>query len=349
MTESPSPLRMLLSRHTKRREFITLLGGAAAAWPLAARAQQPQPTRRIGMLLNQAAGDQDTRAWIGAFRQQLEALGWSEPRNLRIDIRFAAGELDRVRDYAANLVNSRADVLFAESTPMIAVLQQKTRTIPIVFVGGSNPVGSGFVRSLAHPGGNITGFISFEPAMGGKWLETLREIAPHVRRAALIYNPQTHTGQYFASIETATRSLAIEMVRAEFREAGDIERNVEDFARQPNGGLLVLSDPSTTLHRELIVALAAPAGGRLCRPHFQRREPGRPAGADTSQIRAGDQPQNRQGARPRRAADIARPRRRGHRMIGRREFITLRGGVTLAGRSLSGRYGGDSCRAIAQS
>jgi putative tryptophan/tyrosine transport system substrate-binding protein len=286
----------------KRREFITLLGGATA-WPLAARAQQPQPSRRIGMLLNQAAGDQDTRAWIGAFRQQLEALGWSEPRNLRIDIRFAAGELDRVRDYAADLVNSRADVLFAESTPMIAALQQATRTMPIVFVGGSNPVGSGFVLSLAHPGGNITGFISFEPAMGGKWLETLREIAPHVRRAALIYNPQTHTGQYFASIEIATRSLAIEIVRAEFREAADIERNVEDFARQPNGGLLVLSDPSTTLHRELIVALAArhglPAiypfryfvtGGGLASYGVDRLDQYRRAGGYVARIFKGESP-----------------------------------------------------------
>jgi len=243
----------------RRRDFITLLS-SATTWPLAAHAQQPQPMRRIGMLLNQGAGDQDARSWIAAFRQQLEASGWSEPHNLRIDIRFAAGELDRLRDYAADLVNSRADVLFAESTPMIAALQQTTRTVPIVFVGGSNPVGSGFVRSLAHPGGNITGFISFEPAMGGKWLESLSEIAPRIKRVALIYNPQTHTGQYFASIETAARSLAIEPVRAEFREAVDIERSVGDFARQPNGGLLALSDPSVTLHRASILGLATRLG-----------------------------------------------------------------------------------------
>jgi putative ABC transport system substrate-binding protein len=237
----------------KRRAFITLFAGAAA-WPLAARAQQVERVRRIAVLNNLAEGDRDTQAWTGAFRQRLESLGWS---NLQIDIRWAAGDLTRLRRYAADLVSMAPDVAFAESTPAISALQQATRTIPIVFVGGSNPVGSGFVASLARPEGNITGFISFEPAIGGKWLGTLKEIAPRVVRAALIYNPQTHTGQYFQSIETAAQSLGVELVRLAFGDASDLERGIDDFARAPNGGLLVLSDPSTGLHRELIVALAA--------------------------------------------------------------------------------------------
>ena len=241
----------------RRREFITLLGSAAAAWPLVARAQQAERMRRIAVLNNVAEGDPDTQAWIGAFRQRLESLGWSENRNLKIGIRWGAADLTRLRHYAVELVSMGPDVAFVESTPSIRALQQATRTIPIVFVGGSNPVGSGFVASLARPEGNITGFISFEPAIGGKWLGTLKEIAPRVARAALIYNPRTHTGQYFQSIETAAQSLGVELVRVAFHDASDIERGIDDFARAPNGGLLVLSDPSTALHRDLIVTLAA--------------------------------------------------------------------------------------------
>ena len=241
----------------KRREFITLIGGTAAAWPLAAGGQNPARPRRIGLLHNLAESDRDAKIWIGAFRQRLEGLGWSEGRNLRIDIRWGAGDLGRYPGHAAELVSMTPDVLFGDSTPVIAALQQATRTIPIVFVGGSNPVGSGFVASLVHPGGNITGFISFEPAIGGKWLQTLKEIAPSVARTGLIYNPRTHTGQYFQSIEAAAQSLAIKLVRLAFRDATDIEGGIVDLAREPNGGLLVLSDPSASLHRDLIVRLAA--------------------------------------------------------------------------------------------
>jgi ABC-type uncharacterized transport system substrate-binding protein len=215
--------------------------------------------RRIGILHNLAEGDRDAQIWIGVFRQRLESLGWREGRNLHIEIRWGAGDLDRYRSHAAELISMAPDVLFGDSTPTIAALQQTTRNIPIVFVGGSNPVGSGFVASLAHPGGNITGFISFEPAIGGKWLQTLREIVPSVALVGLIYNPQTHTGQYFQSIETAARSLTVKLVQVAFRDAADIERGIGDLAREPNGGLLVLSDPSASFHRDLDREVGGPA------------------------------------------------------------------------------------------
>jgi putative ABC transport system substrate-binding protein len=241
----------------RRREFITLLGGATAAWPLAVRAQQPERMRRIGVLDNQRESDPERQSEINAFRQRLNALGWSEGRAVRIDVRHSAGDLGRLHGYAAELVTLGADVILGTSTPTIAALRQATRTIPIVFVGAQNPVGSGFVASLARPNGNITGFVDFEATMGGKWLETLREVAPGVRRVALIYNPESHTGQYFQSIEDASRSLAIKVIPVQFREAADLERSLGDFASEPNCGFLALPDTSTTLHRDLIVKLAA--------------------------------------------------------------------------------------------
>ena len=240
----------------KRREFITLLG-SAAAWPLAARAQQTDRMKRIGVLMNYAERDRDILPLISAFRKRLEDFGWSEGRNVRIDERWAAGDLDRLRAYAKELVSLKADVIFCNGTPTVVALQQATRTISIVFVNANDPIGFGFVKSIARPSGNITGFVSFEPAMGGKWLEMLREIAPGVVRIALIYNPQTHTGQHFQSIESGARSLAIKIARVQFRNAAEIERGIDDFAREPKGGLLVLPDTSNTLHRDLIVRLAA--------------------------------------------------------------------------------------------
>jgi len=241
----------------RRREFITLLGGAAA-WPVSARAQRPvERMRRIGVLDNQRESDPERQSEINAFRQRLNTLGWNEDRSIRIDVRHSACDLGRLHGYAAELVTLGVDVILGTSTPTIAALRQATRTIPIVFVGAQNPVGSGFVASLAYPGGNVTGFVDFEATMGGKWLETLREVAPGVRRVALIYNPETHTGQYFQSIEDASRSLAIKVISLPFQEAAGLERSLGDFAREPNCGFLALPDTSTTLHRDLIVKLAA--------------------------------------------------------------------------------------------
>ena len=300
---------------TTRRQFITtMLGGAAPAWSVAAHSQQAGRMRRVGMLTNLIENDREALSWMTAFRQQLEREGWTEGRNIRFDVRWGAGDLDRVRRYAAELVSLTPDAAFGDSTPTIAALQKETHTIPIVFVGGSDPVGSGFVTSLARPGGNITGFISFEPAIGGKWLQTLSEIAPGVTRVALIYNPRTHTGQYFQSIETAAQLLAVNLSRLPFSDAADIERGLDSLAREPNGGVLVLSDPSTQLHLDLIITLAAkhrlpavypfrwfvtrgglvvlrrrskgpvPAGCRICFPHPQGGKANRPASAGPTKL-----------------------------------------------------------------
>jgi putative ABC transport system substrate-binding protein len=213
---------------------------------------------------------------ISTARQRLGELGWSEGRNIRIDERWAGGDADRLRAYAAELVSLKPDVIFGEGTPVVAALQQATRTIPIVFLNANNPIGFGFVASMARPGGNITGFVSAEPAMGGKWLETLREIAPDVARVALIYNPQTHTGQYFQSIDSASQSLAVKIIPLPFRDSAEIERALGDFAREPKGGL-----PSCSARHQHFIAsrLDHHAGGSepiagdlsLSLLHHQRR------------------------------------------------------------------------------
>jgi putative ABC transport system substrate-binding protein len=241
----------------RRRDFIKVIGGIAAAWPVTARTQQPDRIRRVGLLMGLVESDLEAQSLIGRIRHRLGELGWSEGRNIRIEDRWTAGDSNRLRAYAAELAQLQPDVIVCEGTPMVAAVQQATRTIPIVFVNANNPIGSGFVASIARPGGNITGLVSFEPAMGGKWLETLKEIAPDVARVALIYNPQTHTGQHFQSIEAASRSLAVNAISLPFGNAAEIERALGDFAREPAGGLLVLPDNSTNLHRDLVCTLAA--------------------------------------------------------------------------------------------
>jgi putative tryptophan/tyrosine transport system substrate-binding protein len=241
----------------QRRAFITLLGGTAAAWPLAARAQQSERIRLVGTLIGTAESDPEAQSLISRTRHRLEELGWSEGRNIRIEVRWTAGDNGRLRAHAADLAQLKPDVIVCEGTPVVAALQQATRTVPIVFVNANNPIGSGFVASIARPGGNITGLVSFEPAMGGKWLETLKEIAPDVARVALIYNPQTHSGQHFQSIDSVSQALAVKAIRVPFSNAADIELALGDFAREPKGGLLVLPDISTNLHNDLICRLAA--------------------------------------------------------------------------------------------
>jgi putative ABC transport system substrate-binding protein len=241
----------------RRRDLIIAIGGAVAVWPIAARAQQPERIRRVGVLLGTAESDPEAQSLISATRHRLEQLGWSEGRNIRMENRWTAGDSERLRAYAAELAQLNSDVIVCEGTPVVAAVQQATRTIPVVFVNANNPIGSGFVASIARPGGNITGFVSSEPAMGGKWLETLKEIAPDVVRVGLVYNPQTHTGQNFQSIESVSQALAVKAIRLPFSNAAEIERTVGDFAREPKGGLLVLPDNSTILHRNLICTLAA--------------------------------------------------------------------------------------------
>jgi putative ABC transport system substrate-binding protein len=240
----------------RRRDIIQGVAGWAAAWPIVLRAQPARSTRLVGVLTSLEAADIESRGLIDVFRQELQKLGWEQGRNLQIDDRWAAGDLDRLAHEAAELVSGKPEVILGYGTPVVAVLHRATQTIPIVFANANDPVGSGFVKSIARPEGNITGFVSFEPAIGGKWLETLKEISPRVARVGLIYNPKTHTGQHFASIETASRSLKVDPVRLSFADAEEIERKVHDFARLQSSGLLVLPDNSTNLHRDLIVSLA---------------------------------------------------------------------------------------------
>ena len=241
----------------KRREFITLLGGAAATWPLAARGQQGERMRQIGVLMAQAEDDPLARASIKAFQDGLNKLGWTEGRTVRIDYRWAASDPDRMRTYAADLVRMAPDVIVAHSPPGLAAVQRQTRTIPIVFVQIVDPVGAGFIQSLAKPGGNATGPTEYEFAMGGKWLELLKEIAPAISRVAVILMPEhvTNAG-LFRAIGALAPSLGVQLARAAVSEAAEVERAIDEFARDSNGGLMVLPSPIAFLHREPIIALA---------------------------------------------------------------------------------------------
>jgi ABC-type uncharacterized transport system substrate-binding protein len=242
----------------QRREFITLLSGAAGGWPLAAHAQQDGRIRRIGVLASGAEDDPQVKAWLAAFRQGLEKLGWPEGRNVRIDTRFGAANAERFRALAKELVALQPDAILAGSAPIVAALARETRTIPVVFVAVSDPIGSGFVASLARPGGNLTGMLLFEEGITGKWLAMLKEIAPGLTRAALVGNPKTTAYDYYLrAAEALAPSLAIELVPSRVENAADIERAIAGFARMPDGGLVLLPDPTNTLDRDLIIALAA--------------------------------------------------------------------------------------------
>jgi putative ABC transport system substrate-binding protein len=242
----------------RRRDFIALLSGAAAAWPLAARAQQPEQMRRIGVLMNAAADDPEDQAEVAAFQQVLQQLGWSDGRNVRFDIRWSENDVDLDRRYAAELVALMPDVVLASGTLSVAAFQHITRTLPMVFVRVSDPVGAGFVDSLARPGGNTTGFMLFEYSSSGKWLELLKQIAPTVTRAAILRDPANPAGiAQFGAIQAAAQSLGVEVSPISVRDAGEIERAVTAFARSANGGLIVTPSAGTSVHQDLIIALAA--------------------------------------------------------------------------------------------
>jgi putative ABC transport system substrate-binding protein len=243
----------------KRREFITLLGGAAA-WPLAARAQQPERARRIGMLQPFAPHDAEAQPRVSAFRRRLQELGWTDGHNVRIDYRWAPpGDPARMRAEAAELVSLNPDVIVDASTPPVVALRAETRTIPILFVQVIDPVAAGFVTSLARPGGNVTGVTTFEFSMGGKWLETLKDVSPQIARVAVLYNPKTapFAGLLLRSIAAAAPSFALEPIDTPVQDAAEIERAIDAIAQKSNSGLLVLPDASNLLHRELITTRAA--------------------------------------------------------------------------------------------
>jgi putative ABC transport system substrate-binding protein len=242
----------------KRREFIAMLGGGAAAWPLAARAQQREKMHRIGVLMNLTADDAEGQARLAAFLQGLQEAGWAVGRNARIDLRWGAGDADRFRKQAAELVALAPDVVLASGIPTATPLLQATRTVPIVFVNVVDPVGAGLVASLARPGGNATGFTISEYGISGKWVELLKEIAPAVTRVAVLRDAASSSGiGYLGAIQSVASSFGIELTPVGINDATEIERGVTAFARGSNGGLIVTGNTLTIVHRELIITLAA--------------------------------------------------------------------------------------------
>src|SRR5215471_3362332 len=309
-----------------RRDFITLLGGAATSWPMVVRAQQPEQMRRIGMLTNLAENDPEERRRMAAFLQALQRLGWRDGDNVRIDYRVALGKADNARRYASELVALAPDVILASGSVSTGALFEATSTIPIVFAHVPDPVAAGFVESLTRPGGNVTGFSPFEYAMSGKWLELLKEIAPRVAWVGVLRDRAiaAGTGQ-FGAIEAAAASFGVELSPMGVRDADEIERAITAFAREANRGLIVTASPLTVINRDLIITLAArhklPAvyferffvagGGLICYgtnyPDQYRRAAGyvdrilkgeRPADLPVqypTQVRIGNQPQDREG------------------------------------------------------
>jgi len=243
----------------RRRDFLSLIGGAAATWPLAVRAQQPARLRQVAILRAEVAGDPEGLRNSGALIQGLQALGWTPGRNVRIEQRWAGGSVDAMKALAKELVALEPDVIVVVSTPVSAAVMQETHTIPIIFVQNFDPVGSGLVKSLVAPDGNITGFTSYEPGISSKWLELLKGVAPQVARVAIMYNPQTapYAGVFLRSIEAASPIFAIQPIAMPIQDSGTIEKSIEAFAREINPGLMVLPDATTTVHEKLIVKLAS--------------------------------------------------------------------------------------------
>src|SRR5262245_38009303 len=239
----------------RRRQFITLLGGAAAAWPLAARAQQR--ARRVGVLVG-TGNDLQSQFWLAAFRRRLQELGWSDGRDLQIDVRWGSADIDYIHSSAADLVNSKPDAILVYGVRVLNAIRQATRQIPVVFIATSDPVGLGFVESLAHPGGNLTGFMLYEVSVAGKLVELLKELVPDLVRVALVFNPDNSSAAgYWRSIETVAKSRNVIPISLPVRDIANILDAVDAFAREPNGGLVLPTDVTTIVNRDLIVALAA--------------------------------------------------------------------------------------------
>jgi len=243
----------------RRREFTTMLVGAAATWPLATSAQQAERIRRLGVLMAVAESDADVRSGIGLFQQHLQDLGWKDGRNIRIDYRWGDADAGRIQALAKELVGLQPDVLVAHSTPSAKGLLQATHSIPIVFLTVTDPLGQGLVASLSHPGANITGFSVFEFSLGTKWAEVLKQIAPSTGRVTAIFNPETapYYGMYLRSIEAATAVIPIELIAVEVRSEADIENTIRKVGSEPNQGLFVLPDSHNVVHRKRIIELAA--------------------------------------------------------------------------------------------
>jgi putative ABC transport system substrate-binding protein len=242
----------------RRREFLTLLGTTAATWPLAARAQQPESTRKIAILMNRAANDAEGEARLAAFKQTLQQLGWSEGRNVRFDIRYGEDNIEIERKFASELLALAPDIILASGTVSMTALQPLSHTLPIVFAVVTDPVGAGFVSSLAQPGGNATGFMLYEYGFGGKWLELLKQIAPSVSRAAILRDPTNPSGlAYMAVIRAAAQSLGMDVSPISMSDADEIDRGVSAFARSANGALIVTPNSSASVNRALIIRLAA--------------------------------------------------------------------------------------------
>ena len=325
----------------RRRDFIVGLGGAAAVWPLTVRGQEPGRMRRIGVLMG--GNEPSTKSRLAAFRQRLSELGWGEGRNLQIDGRFAGGNRAILPKYALELVGLKPDLFLAQSSACVVALQQATRTVPIVFAEATDPVGGGYVESLARPGGNATGFMNFEYGLAGKYLELLKQIAPHVTRAAVLRDPAQFAGVgELGAIQAVAPSLRVVVIPIDVRDPASIERSIASFAREANGGLIVLQGFLADINRETIVGLAArhrlptvyPASDYVAvgglasygpdtldqyrqaagyvEPYPQGRSTGGTTGAGADQIRPGDQSQDREGPGPRSAALGTGARHRGY-------------------------------------